>query len=63
MFGFFAPRYYHRSYRHGHRHGMGRSLLWGLLIGPWLFRKLLGRGSGYRRGGGWGGPRRDTRYV
>lgn len=63
MSGFIAPRYYHRRYRHGHRHGIGRGLLWGLLIGPWLFRKLLSRGPGYRRSWSWDRSGRDPRYV
>ena len=59
MFGWFLPRYPRHYYRHYRRHGLGRSLLWGLLIGPWLFRRALRWGAGPRRGwygrGGYGG--------
>jgi len=69
MFGWFFPRYPRHIYRRHRRHGLGRSLLWGLLIGPWLFRRALrwgafgrrgwygGPGSGYGGYGGYGGPR------
>lgn len=64
MSGFIGPRYYHRRYRHGHHHhGIGRGLLWGLLIGPLLFRKLLTRGPGYRRSWSWDRSGRGPNYV
>ncbi len=69
MSGFIGPRYYHGyhgRYRHGHHHhhyGIGRGLLWGLLIGPLLFRKLLLRGPGYRRSWGWDRSGRGPNYV
>jgi hypothetical protein len=57
MFGWFFPRYPRHIYRRHRRRGLGRSLLWGLLIGPWLFRRALRWGAGGRRGwygGGYG---------
>lgn len=61
MFRFFYPRYPHMRYRHYRRHGKGRQLLWGLLIGPWLFRRLLRWGAGSRRG--WYDRPRGPHYV
>ena len=60
MFGFFYPRPPRRIYRHYRRHGLAGRLFWGLLIGPWLFRRAMRWGMGGRRGwyggyGGWGG--------
>ncbi|HEY8325084.1 MAG: hypothetical protein ACHQ1E_13875 [Ktedonobacterales bacterium] len=61
MFGWFMPRYPRHMYRHHRRYGLGRGLLWGLLIGPWLFRRALRWGAGPRRG--WnGGPGGSGRY-
>ncbi len=58
MFGFFVPRYPRGVYRHNRRGGLMRSLLWGLLIGPWLVRRALRWGASGRRGwnGGAGRP-------
>lgn len=66
MFGFFAPRYARRMRHRERRRGLGRQLFWGLLVGPWLFRRVrryaYGRrrewDTGYRRGG-----YNDTHYV
>ena len=57
MFGFFYPRPTRRAYRYHHRRGLMGRLLWGLLLGPWLFRRAMRWGMGGRRGwygGGYG---------
>lgn len=64
MFRYYGPWYPRwRYHRHHRRIGLGRQLLWGLLFGPWLFRKAMRHwgGYGWRGGyggyGGYGGPR------
>jgi hypothetical protein len=54
MFGWFLPRYPRHYSHHYRRHRLGRGLLWGLLIGPWLFGRALRWGAGQRRGYGRG---------
>lgn len=58
MFRFYGPRYPRwRYYRHRRHIGLGRQLLWGLLFGPWLFRKAMMHWGAYGRHGygGWRG--------
>ncbi|HEX8997442.1 MAG TPA: hypothetical protein VF812_15550 [Ktedonobacterales bacterium] len=65
MFRIFYPRYPYRRYHHyrhyARHHGMGRKLLFGLLVGPWLFRRFMRWGAGGR--GGWYDRPRGPRYV
>ena len=66
MFGYYGPWSPRWRFRHHRRRiGLGRQLLWGLLFGPWLFRKAMRHwgGYGWRGGyGGWYGPRGGYGY-